>query len=335
MTRPPKLSIVIPAFNEAASLAQLHQELLAALREHEESYEIILVDDGSTDGTDRAMRELSAQDRHVRAFRLPRNQGKSAAYRVGFAHSRGDSIVTLDADLQDDPQEIPGLLRTLREQNLDLVIGWKQQRLQNEPGKALPSKAFNLALRMLFGLQLHDSNCGFRAMRADVAASLFLRGDYYRFIPQMAHLKGYRIAEHPVQHRRRRHGTSKYGWSRFFTGLLDAIALRFTVSFSEKPLHAFGALSLPFLATGGALELYVLMRKISGGAFADHLAALLTGVTMLIVGAQILSIGLVGVLLAAIRPQEDMTRTQPIRPEGSAATTADSTDAGRVDGNPA
>jgi glycosyltransferase involved in cell wall biosynthesis len=309
------LSIVIPAFNESGSLATLHGEITSVLQTLGERYEIILVDDGSSDGTDRVMRGLAARDPNVRAFRLSRNQGKSAAYRAGFERARGQIIITLDGDLQDDPNEIPRMLHELRTSGLDLLGGWKQQRMQNEPGKALPSKLFNRALRALFGVRLHDSNSGFRAMRAEVVPSLVLRGDYYRFIPQMAHLRGYRVGEIAVQHRRRQHGSSKYGWSRFLTGMLDAIALRFTVSFSEKPLHAFGALSLPFLLTGVALEIYVLTRKLAGGAFSDHLAALLTGVMLLIVGMQILSIGLIGVLLAVDRSQEsNRVRLESLEP---------------------
>lgn len=309
------ISIVIPAFNESASLATLHGEITSVLRTLGKPYEIILVDDGSNDGTDRAMSELAAADSNVRAFRLSRNQGKSAAYRAGFARARGSIIITLDGDLQDDPNEIPRMLDALDRDSLDLVVGWKQQRMQNEPGKAFPSKLFNRVLRVLFGVRLHDSNSGFRALRAELVSSLVLRGDYYRFIPQLAHLKGYRVAEIPVQHRRRQHGSSKYGWSRFLTGILDAIALRFEVSFSEKPLHAFGALSLPFLLAGIGLELYVLARKIAGDAFADHVAALLVGVMLLIVGVQILSIGLIGVLLAAGRGQgENSVRVQTLAP---------------------
>lgn len=309
----PTISIVIPAYNESDSLAQLHEEVTSTLGGMGVAYEIIIVDDGSNDGTDQVLARMAAMDYRVIALRLTRNQGKSAAYRAGFAHARGEILFTLDADLQDDPREIPGMLRVLRGGDVDLVVGWKQQRLQNEPGKALPSKLFNYALRWLFGLRLHDSNCGFRALRAEVVSSLVLRGDYYRFIPQMAHLKGFRVAESPVQHRRRQYGASKYGWSRFLTGLLDATALRFTVSFSEKPLHAFGGLSLPFLAVGTALEVYVLARKLSGGAFADHLAALLTGVMLLIVGVQILSIGLIGVLLSANSRQDQENGLRVLR----------------------
>lgn len=301
------LSVVIPAFNESASLIVLHGELSAVLASLDEHYEIILVDDGSNDGTDRVMSELAARDEHVRAFRLPRNQGKSAAYRAGFAQARGRIVVTLDGDLQDDPHEIPRMIEALDRDGFELAVGWKQQRLNNEPTKALPSKLFNRALNLLFGLRLHDSNSGFRAMRSDVLPALVLRGDYYRFIPQMAHLKGHRVTEVPVQHRPRLHGASKYGWSRFFTGLMDALALRFTVSFAEKPLHAFGALSVPFILAGAGLEVYVLVRKLAGGAFGDHLAALSISVLCLVVGVQILSVGLIGVLLTAGRRREDFS----------------------------
>jgi glycosyltransferase involved in cell wall biosynthesis len=293
-----RLSIVIPAYNERDSIGAVFEEISQVVSALGRDFEIIFVDDGSTDGTEALLATLTESDDRVHAIRLQRNQGKSAAYMAGFAEATGNIVVTLDADLQDDPISIPTLLNALNDHS-DVVIGWKEGRFQNEARKAVPSFVFNAIVSAMFGLRLHDSNCGMRAMRAEVAKSLDLRGDYYRFIPQLASHMGFRVVEERVQHRRRKFGTTKYGWSRFLTGLLDAIALRFTMSFQEKPLHAFGALALPFLGTGFLLEAYVLYQKALGDAFLDHVAAISVGALFLTFGMQILCVGLVGVLLAA------------------------------------
>lgn len=294
------LSVVIPAYNEGDSVRAVYDELLLALSRLRCDFEIIFVDDGSTDGTKALLGALAAGDERVHVIRLERNQGKSAAYMAGFAEAAGTIVVTLDADLQDDPASMSALLDGLNDCS-DLVVGWKEGRFQNEVMKAVPSLIFNAIVSAMFGLRLHDSNCGMRAMRHEVAKSLDLHGDYYRFIPQIANHMGFRVVEARVQHRRRKHGTSKYGWSRFLTGLLDAIALRFIMSFQEKPLHAFGALALPFLSIGLMIEAYVLYQKLQGGAFLDHMAAISVGALFLTFGMQIVCVGLVGVLLAASR----------------------------------
>jgi dolichol-phosphate mannosyltransferase len=292
-----QLSVVVPAFNEAGSVERLHTELSTALEALGRPWEVIFVDDGSADQTPACLGRLVRRDPRVKAYRLPRNRGKSAAYTVGFAAARGETIVTMDADLQDDPASLAVLLAALDEGN-DLAVGWKQQRLRNEPGKAVPSRAFNWFLRRAFGIALQDSNSGFRAMRSGVCRALRLRGDNYRFLPQMAHHAGFRVCERPVNHRPRVHGQSKYGPGRFFTGLMDALALRFEMSFREKPFQAFGALAAPFFLAGTGLLLYVLAQKLAGSPFLSHVAAMSTGVLCLIIGVQILSVGLVGVLLS-------------------------------------
>jgi hypothetical protein len=206
-------------------------------------------------------------------------------------------VVTLDADLQDDPAELPRLLEAL--EGHDLVIGWKKHRVGNEPTKTIPSRFFNAANRMVFGVSFRDQNSGYRAMRLVVARTLDLSGDTYRFIPQLAHLAGFRVTEVGVQHRKRKHGSTKYGLTRFWTGLLDLLTVGFLARFRHKPLHFLGTAGLPALVGGALLLAYVLGMKLSGSNFSSHLAALIIGVTALRMGAQSVLIGLVAELLSA------------------------------------
>ena len=242
-----KYSIIIPVFNEAASIPQLHDELSVAINEviasgnkrkksaSTNQYEIIFVDDGSTDGTTRLLRKLVMEDSHCRLIRFNRNHGKAVAYTAGFDAAAGRYILTLDSDLQDVPSEIPKILTKLVEDEFDLVVGWKSNRFENEPMKALPSKIFNWLKGLLFRLSLHDSNSGFRAMRREVAESLNLHGGQYRFIPEIAQLSGFKVGEAPVHHRARLYGNSKYGPMRFWTGLLDMFSVWFMTAFIRRP----------------------------------------------------------------------------------------------------
>ncbi|MEO0073332.1 MAG: glycosyltransferase family 2 protein [candidate division WOR-3 bacterium] len=298
-----RYSLVVPVYNEAGSVRLLYEEItpvmLGLSQEGESDYELIFVDDGSTDPTPREIAALAETDSRVRLVRLRHNLGKSAAYSAGFAAARGDVIVTLDGDLQDDPRFIPSLLDVLQ-QGFDLVVGWKQNRLENEPAKTLSSRIFNSLKRLVFGLRLHDSNSGFRAMRGTVARSLQLHGDMYRFIPELAARQGFRVTEIPVIHRRRRFGESKYGPGRFWTGLLDLLSVRFLTGYIHKPLHFFGTLGLLPLLVGLGLEFYVLVRKLFGSRFQTHLAALIIGVLLIMVGVQLIAIGLIGEMIRAV-----------------------------------
>lgn len=293
------LSLVIPVFNEAESLEEFHRTLSEVLAEIGDDYEIIFVDDGSTDATPEVLARIHVADSKCGVVEFVRNFGKSAAYTAGFARARGQIVLTLDADLQDDPREIPRMLEMLAAGH-DMVVGWKQSRIKNELGKALPSRLYNTLLRVLFGLKLHDCNCGFRAMRSEVAHSLALYGGTYRFIPILAQLQGFRVTEIPVQHHRRRFGKSSYGTLRFWTGLLDLLAVRFITAFRQRPLQFFGTLALPFIVTGVGLEVYVLLMKFAfGSALQTHIAALVTGAMLIVMSVQIMATGLIGEMLAA------------------------------------
>jgi glycosyltransferase involved in cell wall biosynthesis len=295
----PSVSVVVPALNEVQSIEPLYVEVSAVMDALGEGWELVFVDDGSGDGTVDKMWALADRDPRVRVVKFVRNFGKSAAYMAGFEQIRGRMVVTLDADLQDDPHEIPRMLGRMRAEGWDLIVGWKQGRTGNEPHKALPSKVFNGLIALLFGLSLHDSNCGFRVMRAEVARSLDLYGDQYRFIPELAHVKGFRVTEEGVNHRKRKFGRSKYGPKRFWTGLLDLITVRFITAFADRPLHFFGTFGLVPFVIGGGLEFYVLIAKLLGSTFQDHVGAIIIGVLLIIMGFQSVITGLIGEMLSA------------------------------------
>lgn len=297
MTDKVEISVVVPALDESESLPELFRELHEALAPVTERYEIVVIDDGSTDGTPDVVRQAMASEPRIRLIPFSRNFGKAAAYTAAFERVRGDLVVTMDADLQDDPAEMPKLLEAI--EGHDLVVGWKISRMGNEPTKTLPSRVFNFFNRVVFGVQFKDQNSGYRIMRRQVARTLDLSGDNYRFIPQLAHLAGFRTTQVGVQHRKRKHGYSKYGVTRFWTGLLDLLTVGFLARFRYKPLHFFGTAGLPAIALGGLLLVYVLLMKLAGSNFSNHLAAMIIGVTSILVGSQGILMGLLGELLSA------------------------------------
>ena len=300
-----RLSIVVPVYNEIESIGELQAEIVEVVGATGMTWELVYVDDGSNDGSSAKLDQLATGKPNVRVLHLNRNWGKSMAYMAAFGALGGELVATLDADLQDDPHEIPAMMGRL-DQGFDLVIGWKQGRLDNEPLKAIPSRFFNGLVGALFGLRLHDQNCGFRVMRRPVADALELYGDIYRFIPQIAHVKGFRVTEQGVNHRKRRFGKSKYGAKRFWTGLLDVLTVRFITAHAQRPLHFFGTLGLVPLALGMVLESYVLVEKLQGGTFQTHVAAIIVGVLLLVVAFQCIISGLIGEMLTAqqrLRPE--------------------------------
>lgn len=293
-----EISLIIPAYNEEESIPLIYDEAVEVLSKMFESFEILFVDDGSDDRTPEAIAAVCERDPRVRHLELARNAGKSRAYHVAFEAARGDLVATADADLQDDLNELPKMLEALGDDH-DLIVGWKSGRFKNEAIKAIPSFFFNLLIYLFFGIRLHDSNCGFRLMRRKVARALKLYGGFYRFIPELAHKKGFRVAEVPVHHRKRKYGSSKYGPLRFWTGILDILSVRFVIAFTERPLHFFGSAALLSFLVGSGLEIYVLVLKISGDSFRQHLAALIVGVLFIIASVQIFTTGLLAEMLAS------------------------------------
>ena len=238
----PALSLIIPVYNERESLAALHEQISAVARERELSIEIIFVDDGSRDGSWELVKELASRDPHVRGIRFRRNFGKAAALQAAFREARGPRAITLDADLQDDPAEIPNFLTELSK-GLDLVVGWKKVR--HDPWhKVFPSRVFNSLVSRLTGVKLHDHNCGMKAYTADVMRELHLYGEMHRFVPVLAAARGFKVSEVVIQHRRRQHGRSKYGFNRFLRGFLDLLTVRYLTTHGRRPMHLFGGWSL-------------------------------------------------------------------------------------------
>ena len=258
----PRLSVVVPAFNEAESLPELHREIVAALDASGAPWELIVVDDGSRDGTSEALEKLAAADPRVRGVSFRRNFGKSAALAAGFRLARGEYVATLDADLQDDPAEIANLMQAMQG-GLDLVSGWKQSR-QDPMSKTLPSKLFNAVTSSVSGVRLHDFNCGLKLYRREVTDSLEVYGERHRFLPALAHWRGFRVGEIPVRHRARRFGKSKFGASRFVNGFLDLMSAAFISTSALKPLHVFGRVGLAFLLAGAALGAWFTAQWIMG-----------------------------------------------------------------------
>ena len=303
------VSVVIPVFNERESVRPLADELLTVLRGLGRRTEVVFVDDGSTDGTSEILADLASREPEITTVRLRRNFGKAAALMAGFREARGDAIVTIDGDLQDDPTEIPRLLAEL-EAGADLVSGWKRDR-QDPFGKRAASKVFNTVTAKMSGVDLHDLNCGFKAYRAEVVESLSLTGDQYRYIPVLAADEGFRVTELAVNHRARRYGRSKYGFERYLRGLLDLLTILFIGRFRQRPMHLFGGAGMLFIASGVVICLYLAVLKIFGEAIGGR-PLLLLGVLLIVVGVQLFTIGLVSEMIQRyhLRPQDDEARSR-------------------------
>jgi glycosyltransferase involved in cell wall biosynthesis len=290
------ISVVVPVRNEERSVALLADEVESALQPLGVPWETIFVDDGSTDGTYAALTRLHAAREDVRVVRLRRNFGKAAALAAGFAQARGEVIVTLDGDLQDDPAEIPHLLAKL-EEGFDLVSGWKTRRRDPLRRRVL-SRVFNTVTRWISGVRLHDMNCGLKAYRAEVVRGLRLYGELHRFIPVLAHHRGFRIAELPVNHRPREHGRSRYGLERYLRGFLDLLTVSFIGRYRHRPLHLFGGLGLSLSLAGVGILVYLTIDKLLGHAIGQR-PLLLLGVLLVVVGLQIFSLGLITELITS------------------------------------
>ena len=293
------LSLVIPVYNEVSSLEPLLGELDAAVAELGAISEVVFVDDGSTDGSFAEMERLASTRSDVRIVKLRRNFGKSAALAYGFAAVRGDVVVTLDGDRQDDPREIGKLLEGLDEGN-DLVSGWKQGR-QDPASKTLPSRFFNWTVRRTTGIPLHDFNCGFKAYRREVADSLIVYGELHRYIPVVAAQQGFRVAEVRVAHRRRTAGRSKFGWQRFARGYLDLLTVLFLGRYHSRPQHLFGGFGTLLFVAGLLVSIYLTIDKLAFGHALGDRPLLLLGVLFMIVGVQLVSLGFLSELIVNSR----------------------------------
>jgi glycosyltransferase involved in cell wall biosynthesis len=299
------ISVVVPVHDEERSVAILFEELQAALDPLDDSWEAVFVDDGSTDGSFAALTRLHASASNVRVVRLRRNFGKSAALAAGFAQAQGDVVVTIDGDLQDEPAEIPRLLAKLDE-GFDLVSGWKTKR-RDPWRRRLLSRIFNSVTGRVSGLRLHDMNCGLKAYRAEVVHGLRIYGELHRFLPVLAHYRGYRVAELPVNHRPRPHGRSRYGLERYMRGFFDLLTVSFMGRYRHRPLHLFGGLGLLLGAIGTAILVYLTVLKATGEAI-GHRPLLSLGVLLVVVGLQFFSLGLVSELITSLHEERAAER---------------------------
>ncbi len=292
----PSLSVVVPLYNEEGSLPHLLEQLLAALKPQGRSFEIVLVDDGSRDGTAALLQDMAARTPELVAVLLRRNYGQTAAMAAGFDASRGEILVTLDGDLQNDPADIPLLLNQLERNQLDLVSGWRHQRQDNTISRLLPSLLANWLIARVTGVKLHDYGCSLKAYRREVVADMNLYGELHRFLPALAFIEGARIGEVRVNHHPRRYGKSKYGIDRTFRVLMDLLTVWFMKRFLTRPMHVFGFAGLVSLGTGLALAFWLVGEKLLLGVDIGNRPLLLMAVLAILSGVQLFGFGLLAEL---------------------------------------
>lgn len=296
-TSPPEISVLVPVLDEADTVRELTRRVTTVLDGLGRTFEIVFIDDGSSDGTSERVKEVRREEPRVKLVRFRRNFGKAAALCAGIDRSRGDIVITMDGDLQDDPEEIPRFLEKMETENLDLVSGWKVRR-QDPVSKRWPSRLFNWVTRHLAQVHLHDFNCGFKAYRREVLENVSIYGELHRYIPVLASRRGFSVDEIEVRHHPRRHGRSKYGWDRFYKGLLDLLTVLFITKYTRRPLHLFGLVGLACLAAGFGIDLYLVVDWwAAGGVGLSNRPLLLLGVLLMLVGIQMLMTGLLAEMI--------------------------------------
>ncbi len=292
---PVDISVVIPLYNEEESLPELEKAIEKALISSF-SYEVIFVDDGSSDNSWQVIKELTKKGEFIKGISFRTNYGKSTALQAGFERAVGEFIVTMDADLQDDPNEVPEMVQMLKDGN-DLVSGWKKER--HDPiSKTVPSKFFNFVTRKSAGINLHDFNCGLKAYKAELIKSIYLYGELHRYVPMLAKREGFRnITEKVVTHHPRKYGHTKFGLSRFINGFLDLVTILFVQKYLQKPMHFFGLIGVLLLFTGGVINVYLAFIKIVYGTGIGNRPLLFLGILLMVLGVQFFSTGFLGELL--------------------------------------
>ena len=288
-----KFSFVIPVFNEQDSLKQLYVEIIENIKEYE--YEIIFIDDGSTDNSYNILQKLASEDNNVKLIKFRKNFGKSAGLNMGFKAAKGDIVFTMDADLQDDPKEIPQFIKKLDE-GYDMVTGWKVKR-RDPISKTWPSKLYNKVTSNTFKLKLHDYNCGYKAYKKEVVDELDIYGEMHRYIPALADSLGFKIAEIPVHHRKREFGKTKFGSERYLRGFLDLLTVKLVTGYIHSPLYLFGRVGFGFGIVGFIIALYLSIMKLGFGVPLYNRPLLYLGTLLMIIGLQFFSIGLLGELI--------------------------------------
>jgi glycosyltransferase involved in cell wall biosynthesis len=301
----PNISVVIPLYNEAESLPELLGWITQVMFKHHFTYEVILVDDGSNDGSWQVIEEIVRGNPAVKGIKFRRNYGKSAALHCAFQASSGEVVITMDADLQDSPDEIPGLYAMIRDEGYDLISGWKKKRYDNAFTKNLPSKLFNWTARRFSGIRIHDFNCGLKAYRNEVVKAIEVYGEMHRYIPIIAKKAGFRaIGEKVVQHRKRQYGVTKFGLERFINGYLDLLSISFISRFGKRPMHLFGTLGTLMFLIGFGMAAFLGIEKLI--AVSRHIPARLVtqspyfyiGLTAMILGTQLFMAGFLGELVS-------------------------------------
>lgn len=303
------ISVVIPLLNEEESLTELHDWIAKVMQSNQFLYEIIFIDDGSTDASWKIIEELSHKNASVKGIKFQKNYGKSQALNIGFKEAKGDVVITMDADLQDSPDEIPGLYKMIIDDNLDLVSGWKKKRFDSKIRKNIPSKLFNAAARLTSGLHLHDFNCGLKAYKNTVIKNVDVYGEMHRYIPVLAKNEGFNnIDEKIVQHQARKYGVTKFGMDRFVNGFLDLISIWFLSRFGKRPMHLFGLLGSIVFFIGLCFALYLGIDKL----FLNPTGRLITerpqfyiALTAMILGTQLFLAGFIGELLVRSKKDDD------------------------------
>jgi glycosyltransferase involved in cell wall biosynthesis len=298
------LSLVIPLLNEEESLPELAAWIEKVMLENNYSYEIIFVDDGSTDNSWAVIEDLRSKNPNIKGIKFQRNYGKSAGLNEGFRAAQGNVIITMDADLQDSPDEIPELRRMIVEEGFDLVSGWKKKRYDNKLTKNLPSKLFNASARQMSKIDLHDFNCGLKSYNKKVIKTIEVYGEMHRYVPVLAKWAGFKkIGEKVVEHRARKYGVSKFGWSRFVNGFLDLLSIFFMGKFGKRPMHFFGAWGTIFFLIGFAIAVYLIISKIIDMSFPiTNRPGFYLALTSLIVGVQLFLAGFLGELISRNAP---------------------------------
>ena len=306
------LSIVVPLLNERESLPELTSRIARVMEDNSLSFEILMVDDGSTDGSWECIRELAAADPRIKGIRFRRNYGKSAALFCGFEKARGEVVATMDADLQDAPEELPEMRRMIIEDGYDLVSGWKRHRKDNALTKNLPSKLYNSTARRITGIKLHDMNCGLKVYRKDVVKSIEVYGEMHRYIPYLAKNAGFtRIGEKEVHHEKRKYGKSKFGMERFINGFLDLQSLWFLSTFGKKPMHIFGYSGLLMFLVGFVMTVWIIVAKLVHQAQGLKFRAVTDqplfylALLSVVLGVMLFLAGLIGEMIARSAPERN------------------------------